>query len=525
MKKGIISSLLFLSFYCQAYAINNKLDSILLILDTVISNRDFYEKQLKYKRDSLISISEKTIKLDEKLKIWQEIAEYERTHNIRSALSDYNNVIHYAQLTKNLQVELNALEKKALLLTDYGLYHEGETILDSIEKNFNLNQDEYWKLMLTRYNLYDFFRVDVVLGDINNKKLSSLKNIEDSLLKHTSEYIHAITVGFNSYDVMATIKLLESTFDTIPERNKAICAAVISNKYSLIKDISNRDYWWGISAIYSIKNVQYEYEPLLRLSARLFELNDLERAIRYAIIAYKNANTYQSKIRLSESAHILYKSLETSTKISKKLVLSNKKLIILLIGITSIFLLCFISFILYYKKTKKQLNILNKNISEITIYNEEIQNNLIIQKEYISHFLQLSIDSILKIEQIRKNVITKLTTGDLTTLKRTFTESQYLTDFQQACLVKFDMAFLRLYPNFIISINKLFTPEERIKLPENELLNNELRILALQKLGITEGAKVATILGVSINTIYFYRNKLKNKAKKRETFEKDIQSI
>ena len=87
------------------------------------------------------------------------------------------------------------------------------------------------------------------------------------------------------------------------------------------------------------------------------------------------------------------------------------------------------------------------------------------------------------------------------------------------------MAFLRLYPNFIISINKLFTPEERIKLPENELLNNELRILALQKLGITEGAKVATILGVSINTIYFYRNKLKNKAKKREKKKKDIQSI
>ncbi len=45
------------------------------------------------------------------------------------------------------------------------------------------------------------------------------------------------------------------------------------------------------------------------------------------------------------------------------------------------------------------------------------------------------------------------------------------------------------------------------------------------RLGISDTGRIAQILNYSVNTIYAYRNKLKNKAINRETFEADIQSI
>ena len=45
------------------------------------------------------------------------------------------------------------------------------------------------------------------------------------------------------------------------------------------------------------------------------------------------------------------------------------------------------------------------------------------------------------------------------------------------------------------------------------------------RLGVTDSTRLAKFLGLSLNTVYTYRNRMKNRAKKRETFETDILSI
>ena len=89
----------------------------------------------------------------------------------------------------------------------------------------------------------------------------------------------------------------------------------------------------------------------------------------------------------------------------------------------------------------------------------------------------------------------------------------------------FDLAFLHLYPNFVEEFNKLLQPEERFQLKQDELLNNEMRIFALIRLGIDDSSKIASFLHYSVNTIYTYRNKVKNKAINRDKFEEQILSI
>ena len=66
---------------------------------------------------------------------------------------------------------------------------------------------------------------------------------------------------------------------------------------------------------------------------------------------------------------------------------------------------------------------------------------------------------------------------------------------------------------------------DKIVLKEGELLNNELRILAFMRLGLDDTNQVALILNYSVNTIYAYRNKIRNKAYDRDNFERNIMRI
>lgn len=79
---------------------------------------------------------------------------------------------------------------------------------------------------------------------------------------------------------------------------------------------------------------------------------------------------------------------------------------------------------------------------------------------------------------------------------------------------------------FVGKFNKLLQPEERIILRKGELLNTELRIFALIRLGIDDSSQIAEFLRYSVNTIYNYRAKVKNKACiSRDDFETCVMKI
>lgn len=61
---------------------------------------------------------------------------------------------------------------------------------------------------------------------------------------------------------------------------------------------------------------------------------------------------------------------------------------------------------------------------------------------------------------------------------------------------------------------------QQIELKKGEILNTELRILALIRLGIKDSAKIAQLLRYSVNTIYNYRVKIRDRANVPETNSK-----
>ena len=74
--------------------------------------------------------------------------------------------------------------------------------------------------------------------------------------------------------------------------------------------------------------------------------------------------------------------------------------------------------------------------------------------------------------------------------------------------------------------NGLLREDARIELKKGKLLNTELRIFALIRLGITQSSDIASMLRYSVNTIYNYRAQIKNSAiGDRDDFEERIKEI
>ena len=76
---------------------------------------------------------------------------------------------------------------------------------------------------------------------------------------------------------------------------------------------------------------------------------------------------------------------------------------------------------------------------------------------------------------------------------------------------QFDEIFLKLFPTFIDEFNQLFPEKHQTFLKKGDLLNTELRIFALYRLGIRDSNQVANFLDLSVATIYTYKTRTKSK--------------
>ena len=144
---------------------------------------------------------------------------------------------------------------------------------------------------------------------------------------------------------------------------------------------------------------------------------------------------------------------------------------------------------------------------------------------YISQFMVLCSVYMDKLNQFNGLVTRKLSAGQTDELYKLTKSGKILEEQTKDFYQVFDSAILHLYPNFVDDVNALLLPDEQLVVKEGELLNTDLRILACLRLGLDDANRIAQILNYSVNTIYAYRNRLRNRAVNRETFESDIAKI
>ena len=146
-------------------------------------------------------------------------------------------------------------------------------------------------------------------------------------------------------------------------------------------------------------------------------------------------------------------------------------------------------------------------------------------EEYVSLFIELCAAYIDKLNKYQDLVKRKVKARQIDDLLKMSNNSKMTDSDARQFFVNFDTAFLTLYPNFVNEFNLLLREDESIIPGKGEIMNTELRIFALIRLGIKDSSRIATLLFYSPQTIYNYRTAVKNKAKNREEFEEQVRNL
>jgi hypothetical protein len=344
-------------------------------------------------------------------------------------------------------------------------------------------------LALCKPGSYDYFEL---------KGLKELRNTDDD-------------AGLKTY-----VALLK--FHHLSPHDFAVNACCLSYIYE-VKGLHEKSLDLLIeAAISDIQSATKETVAIYNLADILYKNGDIDHSYVYIKQAMDDATFYgalQRQVKISSILPIIEAQWISQIEHQKKLLYTYSFIITLLV----IFVLVF-AWIIF--KQLKKLRIADEVIkaANITLQEnnrslEELNRNLStankIKNEYIGYYFNINSIYIEKLESFQKSLDKKLSSkrydDALAAVKNLNLENERMQLFHT-----FDKVFLRLFPDFIHKFNALFNKEEIIPVPDGQLLTTEHRIFALIRMGIHDNDRIAKLLGYSVNTIYSYKNRIKNKS-------------
>ena len=270
-------------------------------------------------------------------------------------------------------------------------------------------------------------------------------------------------------------------------------------------------YYLTRSAISDLKGGTLEVSSLQELGKRMFDREDIGRAHRYLSIALRNAVECNALLRVLESSRSM-PLIESAHAIELG---RSQRLLQAILAVMLVLLVGLVVVMVFLRREMRRLNDLKERLG--------VANR--VKEIYISQFLNLCSVYMDKLNQFCKVAHRKISTGKVDDLYKLTKSGKFVEEQSKEFYEVFDEAFLHLYPTFLTDVNKLLRDDQQIVLKEGEKLNTDLRILAFMRLGIEESTRIAQVLNYSVYTIYTYRNKLRNRAIARESFEADVMKI
>ena len=265
--------------------------------------------------------------------------------------------------------------------------------------------------------------------------------------------------------------------------------------------------WFARSAIGDIRSATRDNGSLQSLAVELLNSGkDIDRAFRYTRFSLDDALFFNARLRpwqIALSLPAIENAYNSSRAAQER---QTRRLNIALLVLALVLLAALTVLLVIYARQRR----IQKQVREVNTRLQAAMSDLsqanAAKEEYLGLFLTMCSSYIDK-------------------LKKFMTMSQIDSELRNFYKT-FDNAFLQLYPDFVEKFNALLVPEARIELKKDELLNTELRIFAVIKLGITQSSHIATLLRYSVNTIYNYRAQVKNAAiDGKENFEDRVKAI
>ena len=552
MKSGLfilIVCLLFPAYVCadtskHALEENRKL---LHSLDSLLEQQDLFVR-VKEERIKQLKMQYSRVKDVKELYAMNRMVYLEyRVYDADSALHYINKNIQLAQQTNNRTWEVVSLLEQSFVLTSSGLLTEALKAVSDIQPEElpqNLRSEYFGRLCTLYSRLRDYSSENSQLSEHYNNLQKAFRD---------SVYLTATPDELRYWNCRAWLYLGTPEIEPVKQ-------AFEENKQTLSND--SRKYsiaTYNLSAIYRSENNESKYLENLILSAMadirsvngdigslqeiaeyLFKHGEIDRAYNYILYCSQKAMLFHNRVRIVKMSHLqnqINKAYQEQSRTQQKCLQAS------LIAVSFLFLVLIGAFLFIRKQMRRlkeanlkldstnqklsvnmdalstahqrleevnmQLKDLNTQLQEV---NDQLRESNYVKEEYIGYVFNICSTYISKLEEFRKNINRKLKVGQIEDVKAmtdsSATASNELKEFYQ----NFDTIFLHLYPDFVGDFNALLLPEERIELKEGELLNTELRIHALIRLGITDSVKIADFLHCSAQTVYNNRLRTRNKS-------------
>jgi hypothetical protein len=516
-------------------------DTILDKLNDALRNKQRYV-QLKEER----ILNFKKIKSEDLTKE----QEYNYNKTLYTEYQKFNSDSAIFYVKKNLKIA-EELQNKDLanlaqiqLVTLYsssGKYRESEALIKSIDKK-TLSK----ALLPNYYVAYREFFEHYAANSYSIQYMQQIQKYRDSLLMvldpNSLNYkINKIQQGM--YLKMGTAQkqlkaLLENTKEDNPQY--AMITYLLGSIYEKSHQLELRKKYYALSATADLKNANKDNASLQELALVFYEIGDVDMAYKLTQSAIEDALycNVQFRTLLMSEVYSIINTVYLEREAKRK---TELQLYLLCISLLSAFLI--VAVIYVYKQMKKVSRIrgelfetsqklaeLNKDITEtnnqLQERNAQLSESNHIKEEYIAHFFSLCSAYINKLENYRIILNKKATAKQFDEIYRMLKSTTLVDNELEELYKNFDIIFLNLYPTFVKDFNDLLIKEEQIVLKQGELLNTELRIFALIRLGITDSVKIAAFLRYSLSTIYNYRTRARNKAAvSRNDFEEMVIKI
>ncbi|TLX74631.1 transcriptional regulator [Labilibacter sediminis] len=523
------------------------IDSLLIKLEHTMEKRDEYDQNKNFRIKQLKSLLNKNSNSKEQQYfINNQIVNEYLTFTLDSAL-------YYLVSNLELAKELNYSElinqcniKIADVMASTGRAFEAYDILMEVDRP-NLDKKlliEYYKSLIKVFNEVFFY---APLADNYQKYYAQVEIYTDSLIPYlnpeSDDYLAILEKKYRDERNLQECKKINTkrlSKTKIGNRNYSLITFERSLLHQLEEDEEMQMRYLILSAISDIQSSVKDNASLTELALILNKKGDIDRAHRFIKFSFDDASFFNSELRfkvISEIFPVINEAYELKSEKQKK------KLRLLLVVISGLLLLLLIAIYFIHrqlntlKQTQKELKIINDRLNDLNQSladsnkklnqaNDQLFESNHVKEHYIGNFLSICSNYIDKMDQMNKMVNKKIANRKIEELFAE-TKSQKLIDKEvKEFYENFDDTFLHIFPNFVQELNALLLEEEQVQLKSEERLNTELRVFALIRLGIHDSSKIAKLLRYSVNTIYNYRVKIKNKAKgNRESFEQQVMEI
>lgn len=318
-------------------------------------------------------------------------------------------------------------------------------------------------------------------------------------------------------------KVLTSPLDM---QEKAYAYYTLSLAYEAKKDTDMEIYYLAQTALIDLNASVREYAALQKLARLVYQQGDPERAYNYVSCSMKDAVACNARLRFLEVTEF-YPIIDKAYSDKKA---QEKRLgRILTLSITGL-AICLILLAFYLYHGLRKLSLMRKNLSksnkELVALNQQLQQTGKIKEVYIARYLDRCVSYLDKLEQYRRSLEKLAMASRIEDLFKAIRSADFLREERKNFYNEFDKSFLELFPNFIHDFNNLLNEDGKIEPKPGEILNTELRIFALIRLGVTDANRIAHFLGYSLATVYNYRSKIRNKAKgDKDNFEQEVMNL